>query len=61
MTVSQGDSKRNLYAEIVDRLSVFGIPRGDVTITLREIPTENWGVRGGRAACDVDLGFEVDV
>jgi hypothetical protein len=32
-----------------------------VAITLREIATENWDIRGGRAACDVDLGFEVEV
>lgn len=55
------EAKRKLYAEIVERLSAFGIPRGDVTIVLREIPTENWGIRGGRAACDLDLGFKVDV
>jgi hypothetical protein len=32
-----------------------------VSITLKEIPTENWGIRGGQAACDVDLGFDVHV
>jgi hypothetical protein len=30
-------------------------------ILIKEIPTENWGIRGGQAACDVDLGFKVDV
>lgn len=28
---------------------------------LREITAENWGIHGGQAACDVDLGFEVKV
>jgi phenylpyruvate tautomerase PptA (4-oxalocrotonate tautomerase family) len=55
------EAKRRLYSEIVDRLAAFGIPRTDITITLREIPTENWGIRGGQAACDIDLGFKVDV
>ncbi|RNL61280.1 tautomerase family protein [Nocardioides marmoriginsengisoli] len=55
------EAKRRLYAEIVDRLEGLGIPRDHVTITLREIPTENWGIRGGQAASDVDLGFKVDV
>ncbi|EHN13042.1 hypothetical protein PAI11_00430 [Patulibacter medicamentivorans] len=55
------EAKRQLYAGIVGRLAALGIPRGDVAITLREIATENWGIRGGRAACDVDLGFEVEV
>jgi hypothetical protein len=32
-----------------------------VSVSLRESPTENWGIRGGQAACDVDLGFNVKV
>lgn len=54
-------AKRTLYAEIVDRLAALGIPGNHITITLREIPTENWGIRGGKAASDVDLGFNVHV
>lgn len=53
------DAKRRLYAEIVERLSPFGIPRDHIMITVRDIPAESWGIRGGQAACDVDLGFEV--
>ena len=55
------EAKRNLYTEIVDRVNILGIPRDHVTITLREIEAENWGIRGGRAAVDVDLGFDVNV
>jgi phenylpyruvate tautomerase PptA (4-oxalocrotonate tautomerase family) len=55
------DAKRALYAEIVGRLAPLGIPRDHVTITLREITRDNWGIRGGQAASDVDLGFEVNV
>jgi phenylpyruvate tautomerase PptA (4-oxalocrotonate tautomerase family) len=56
------DAKRALYKEIVERLeAAVGIPPADVLISLREIPLENWGVRGGQAACDVDLGFQVRV
>lgn len=54
-------AKRDLYAEIVARLSVVGIPPDHVTITVRDVPLENWGIRGGQAACDVDLGFDVSV
>ncbi|MBP0458637.1 tautomerase family protein [Streptomyces montanisoli] len=54
-------AKRNLYREIVDRLAEFGIPRDHVTITVRDTPTENWGIAGGQAACDIDLGFNVRV
>jgi len=55
------EAKRRLYGEIVDRLEPLGIPRDHVSITLRESPAENWGIRGGQAACDVDLGFNVKV
>jgi phenylpyruvate tautomerase PptA (4-oxalocrotonate tautomerase family) len=54
-------AKRRLYAEIVDRLEPLGIPRDHVSITLREGTAENWGIWGGQAACDVDLGFNVNV
>ncbi|GAA3032744.1 tautomerase family protein [Gordonia defluvii] len=55
------DAKRQLYREIIDRLEPFGIPADYVSITVRDIPTSNWGIRGGEAACDVDLGFDVGV
>jgi phenylpyruvate tautomerase PptA (4-oxalocrotonate tautomerase family) len=55
------DAKRNLYRAIVANLEPFGIPKDHVKIVLREQPRENWGIRGGQAACDVDLGFKVDV
>ena len=55
------DAKRNLYRAIVANLEPFGIPENHVKIVLREQPRENWGIRGGQAACDVDLGFKVDV
>jgi phenylpyruvate tautomerase PptA (4-oxalocrotonate tautomerase family) len=55
------DAKRKLYGEVVDRLAALGIPRDHVTITLRESPAENWGFGGGQAACDLDLGFDVNV
>ena len=55
------DAKRNLYMIIVKNLEVFGIPKNHIKILLREIPKENWGIRGGQAGCDVDLGFKVDV
>lgn len=55
------EAKRKLYKSIVNNLSQFDIPANHVKIMLREITAENWGVRGGQAACDVDLGFEVKV
>lgn len=55
------DAKRALYKGIVEKLEPFGIPKNHVKILLREIPKENWGIRGGQAGCDVDLGFKIDV
>jgi phenylpyruvate tautomerase PptA (4-oxalocrotonate tautomerase family) len=55
------EAKRNLYRGIVANLEGLGIPRDHVMIVLHEPPKENWGIRGGQAGCDVDLGFKVDV
>jgi phenylpyruvate tautomerase PptA (4-oxalocrotonate tautomerase family) len=55
------DAKRDLYRRVVDNLEPFGIPKDHVKILLREIPRENWGIRGGQAACDVELGFSLAV
>ncbi|MEJ2061001.1 MAG: tautomerase family protein [Gammaproteobacteria bacterium] len=55
------EAKRNLYKAIVDNLEPFGIPKNHVKILLREISKENWGIRGGQAGCDVDLGFKIEV
>jgi len=55
------EAKRKLYRTIVSNLEPFGIPKTHVKIALREIPQENWGIRGGQAASDVDLGFKVEV
>ena len=55
------EAKRNLYRAIVRNLAELDIPNDHVKILLRELPRENWGIRGGQAGCDVDLGFKVDV
>jgi phenylpyruvate tautomerase PptA (4-oxalocrotonate tautomerase family) len=55
------DAKRRLYRGIVANLEPFGIPPDHVKILLREIQKENWGIRGGQAGCDVELGFKIDV
>ena len=55
------DAKRALYREVVVGLEALGVPPDHVSIVLREVPRENWGIRGGRAASDIDLGFDVNV
>lgn len=56
------ESKRNLYKEIIDNLYKNpGIDGNDITIVLLEPPLENWGVKGGKPASEVDLGFNIKV
>jgi len=55
------DAKRFLYRQIVESLEPLGIPRDHVSILVRDIPRASWGIRGGLAASDVDLGFDVNV
>ena len=55
------EAKKALYRAIVANLEPFGIPGDHIKILLRESPLENWGVRGGVPASEVDLGFEVEV
>ena len=55
------DAKKSLYRSIVRRLEPLGIPADHTKILLREIPLENWGLSGGQAGCDVELGFEIHV
>ena len=55
------EAKRELYTKIVDNLEALEIPKNHVKIILHEIPKENWGIRGGQAGCDVELGFDINV
>ena len=54
-------AKRALYRNIVANLAALDIPPDHVHVLLRENRTANWGIRGGQAACDVELGFEVNI
>jgi phenylpyruvate tautomerase PptA (4-oxalocrotonate tautomerase family) len=55
------DAKRNLYRLAVEHLERAGVPRERVLLVLHEPPLENWGIRGGQCAADLQLGFKVDV
>ena len=55
------DAKRTLYQAIVRNLVPLGVPALDIKITLIETPPENWGLRGGMPASEIDLGFKIDV
>ncbi|HEY5994797.1 MAG TPA: tautomerase family protein [Gallionellaceae bacterium] len=54
------ETKRALYRAIVRNLGVLGIAPNDIFIVLHEVPLQNWGIRGGSPASEVELGFRVD-
>jgi phenylpyruvate tautomerase PptA (4-oxalocrotonate tautomerase family) len=54
-------AKKALYRALVKHLEPLGIPGDHIKVCLREIPRENWGMRGGLAASEIDLGYEVTV
>jgi len=55
------DAKRALYKAVVSKFTEIGVPKNDIRIVLHDIPKENWGIRGGIPASEVDLGFKVEV
>ncbi|MFH0999141.1 MAG: tautomerase family protein [Pseudomonadota bacterium] len=64
LTIFPGRSlqaKKTLYQEIVSRLQRLEIQGDDILIVLNEPPLENWGIRGGYPASEVDIGFKINV
>jgi len=55
------EAKRALYRAVVEKLGVLGISPTDIFIVLHDVPLDNWGIRGGIPASEVDLGFGIDV
>lgn len=55
------ETKRKLYQQIVASLGKLGIPSDHILSHLRESPLENWRIRGGQAACDFNIGFNVEI
>lgn len=52
-------AKRALYGAIVRRFEALGIAPSDVMIVLHEPPLDNWGLRGGQPASELDLGLSL--
>jgi phenylpyruvate tautomerase PptA (4-oxalocrotonate tautomerase family) len=55
------EAKRHLYEAIVRNLSAADVPEDEIKIILLEVPPQDWGIRGGRPASEVDLGFKIEV
>jgi phenylpyruvate tautomerase PptA (4-oxalocrotonate tautomerase family) len=55
------DAKKSLYRAVVANLHELGVPASEIKIVLIEAPPEDWGLRGGQPASEIDLGFRIDV
>lgn len=55
------EAKRALYRAIVERFGEVGVPASEINIVLNAPSLEDFGLRGGQAACDLELGFKVAV
>jgi phenylpyruvate tautomerase PptA (4-oxalocrotonate tautomerase family) len=55
------EAKHALYAAMIRNLEAIGIPPDDVLVIIHEPPMQNWGIRGGRSADEVELGYRLDV
>ena len=55
------EAKALLYSTIVENLAPFGIPSDHIEVIIREMDRVNFGIRGGKLASEVDLGFKIDV
>ena len=55
------ETKKKLYKGIIAHLEEIGIKKDDVIISLIEVPMQNWAIRGGIPADEVDLGYETNI
>ena len=55
------ETKRRLYARLIDELGKAGIAAEDIRIVLYEVSLENWGLKGGIPASEIDLSFKVEI
>ncbi len=54
------EAKKAFYRRVVDLLEANpGIPGNDVTIVINDPSLENWGIRGGIPASEVDLNLNL--
>ena len=55
------ETKKALYRAIIAKLGAIGIAAADIRVVLYEVPRENWGLKGGQPASEIDLGFDVEI
>ncbi|HDJ1440174.1 TPA: tautomerase family protein [Serratia rubidaea] len=55
-------SKKKLYRHLVDSLvTLLDISPAAIVILLREYEADNWGMRGGTVASEIDFGYRISV
>ncbi len=55
------EAKKHLYRLIFSGLKTLGYQDNDAAVVLSEPELDNWGVRGGIPASEIDLGFNLKV
>ncbi|MFA6011480.1 MAG: tautomerase family protein [Desulfobacteraceae bacterium] len=55
------EAKKNLYQLIFGKLKAIGYQDNDAAIVLTEPELNNWGVRGGYPASEINIGFNLNV
>ncbi len=55
------ETKKKLYKELFALANSVGVKGSDVNVILKDIEKENWGIRGGQPASEVDLGFKTNI
>ena len=56
------ETKKNLYKTIVERVeSAKLMKKENIFIVLNEQNLENWGIKGGTIATEMNLGFKIDI
>jgi len=55
------EAKRELFRLLVEKLKGLGVPELETKIILIEVPMQNWGLRGGLPASELEISFKVDV
>lgn len=54
-------TKRSLYKELFKLVNSLGVTDRNMNVIVEDIEKENWGIRGGQPASEVELGFDTDI
>lgn len=55
------ETKKKLYKELFTLAHSVDVSSSNLNVILQDIEKENWGIRGGQPASEVDLGFKTNI